>query len=71
MSEPGNLICCCCGESANDLRPHTDPPSGWGVCFACGMADARYKVMRGCKNCRGKPPFDVKAVMAHNRAMIR
>jgi len=72
MGEPGGrLLCGCCGEPAHDLRPHTDPPSGWGACFACGMADARYMVGRGCTRCQGKPPVDAAVVMAHNLRRLR
>lgn len=59
--------CGCCGELTGDLRPHTFPPSGWGACFRCGMAGARYQVGRSCHNCQGKPPVDQAAVIHHNK----
>jgi hypothetical protein len=60
--------CGCCGEDADDLRPHTFPPSGWGACFRCGMAGARYQVGRSCRRCQGKPAVDQDAVTGHNMA---
>lgn len=63
--------CGCCGEPADDLCPHTEPPSGWGACFACGMAGARYKIGRGCRKCKGKPAVDQATVIRHNQDVRR
>lgn len=62
-------LCYCCGRRTTDVRPH----DAYGVCFRCGMADARYKVTRSCRNClKSAPPsFDENAVVQHNRAVER
>lgn len=62
-----HYLCCCCGEPCNDIRPHNE----YGGCFACGMAGARFKIPRGCRRCQGKPPIDMEACAAHNRAVQR